>query len=536
MSRRFVGENRRLRVLTVSFLAAAGLNIWDELFHCMRDLTSCVYIGVILAWALSISHRIVYTHIRRWLLTASGFMMLLFVLRLCKYTFFIESVTIQEYCRYAYYIPFTAVPLCTFCAAVSVGTPRELLPKKRMCFLWSGQCLLGTLMMTNRLHGRLFHLSDGEVDWQTHGGLYAIVVLWCVGLGMTAFILLLYRCRVSAAKRKWYVPAFFMVTGTVLLAWYFIVGGSPELYGVKLYTIQEIFCFIFIFSFESFIHVGLIPSNSEYTALFRLSHIGAEISDNDGTPLYRSLNYLQGNNIRRHQMAISGGSVVWTEDMSVICRLNENIQNALDDINEENELIRQENAIREERIRYETQNRLYDSIARRVHTQAETIQTLLCSDGKSEETFQDDLRLAAVMGAYVKRVGNFMLIAGENGMISSAELVLSIRESLEYVSLSGKTCDVSEINAGLIPLPLAAHAYMLLERVLERRWRKFQTVAVILRAAPRFTMRILLDDASLLTDEDLHMDTDDSLKLRIRQWCEDDTLHIELMAEGEERL
>ena len=152
---------------------------------------------------------------------------------------------------------------------------------------------------------------------------------------------------------------------------------------------------------------GLKPSNSEYTALFRLSHIGAEISDNDGTPLYRSLNYLQGNNIRRHQMAISGGSVVWTEDMSVICRLNENIQNALDDINEENELIRQENAIREERIRYETQNRLYDSIARRVHTQAETIQTLLCSDGKSEETFQDDLRLAAVMGAYVKRVGNF---------------------------------------------------------------------------------------------------------------------------------
>lgn len=321
-----------------------------------------------------------------------------------------------------------------------------------------------------------------------------------------------------------------MVTEAVLLAWYFIVGGSLEIYGVKLYTIQEIFCFLFIFSFEGFIHVGLIPSNSEYTALFRLSHIGAEISDHDGTPLYRSLNYLQGNNVRRHQMPISGGSVVWTEDMSVIYRLNENIQNALDDINQENELIRQENAIREERIRYETQNRLYDSIARRVHTQAETIEMLLCSDGKSEETFRNDLKLAAVMGAYVKRVGNLMLLVGENGMISSAELSLSIRESLEYVSLVGKTCDVSETNVCLIPLPLAVYAYMLLERVLERRWKKFQTVAVTLRAAPRFTMEILLDDACLLTDEELHMDTDDRLRSRVRQWCEDDTLHIELIA------
>jgi hypothetical protein len=166
----FAGENRRLTVLTVSFLAAVGLNILDELFQCMRDLTSCVYIGVILAWALSISHRIVDTNIRRWLLMASGFMILLFVLRLCKYTFFIESVTIQEYCRYAYYIPFTAVPLCTFCAAVSMGTPRERIPKKRICLWWGGQCLLGTLMMTNRLHGRLFHLSDGAVDWQVQAG------------------------------------------------------------------------------------------------------------------------------------------------------------------------------------------------------------------------------------------------------------------------------------------------------------------------------------------------------------------------------
>ena len=50
----FAGENRRLTVLTVSFLAAVGLNILDELFQCMRDLTSCVYIGVILGeWLVS---------------------------------------------------------------------------------------------------------------------------------------------------------------------------------------------------------------------------------------------------------------------------------------------------------------------------------------------------------------------------------------------------------------------------------------------------------------------------------------------------
>lgn len=461
-------------------------------------------------------------------------MMLLFVLRICRYTFFTESVTIDEYCRYAYYISFTAVPLCTFCAAVSMGTPKKLVPKKQIWCLWGGQCLLGTLVMTNRLHGQLFPFVGGSVDWQAHGGLYVIVVLWCVGLGLAAFVLLLYRCRVSAAKRKWYVPAFFMVTGTVLLVWYFIVGGSPKLYGVNLYNIQEAFCFLFIFSFESLIYVGLIPSNSEYAALFQLSHIGAEISDNDGMPLYRSLNYLQGNNVRQHQMSISGGSVVWTEDMSVIYSLNEKIQNALDDINEENELIRQENAIREERIRYETQNRLYDNITQRVHAQAETIETLLCSDGKTEETFQNDLRLAMVLGAYVKRVGNLMLLVGKNGLISSTELVLSIRESLEYVSLAGKTCDILETDVGLIPLMLAVYTYTLFERVLERMWKNFQTVAVIISAASRFEMRISLDCACLLSDADLHMNTDSVTKACIRQWQEDDTLHIELIAGGVE--
>jgi hypothetical protein len=118
--------------------------------------------------------------------------------------------------------------------------------------------------------------------------------------------------------------------------------------------------------FECGIKIGMIPSCSGYEGMFRRSHINAAVVDKDNEYRYQSLNYdsdIDRENIRISEKAISGGKVIWMENLETIYSLNGMLSDAVEIVEAENTLIEKENAAKEESSRYEAQNRLYNSIA-----------------------------------------------------------------------------------------------------------------------------------------------------------------------------
>ena len=470
-------------------------------FYFLR-LPSRIYAGVILAWGFLVKRRMGNPHVRRLLLTAAGLMISLFVLRVIRWDYFEGNPRVWELLWYAYYLCFTAVPLCSFLAALCVGKTDGSVqrqsgektdgsvqrrsegkadgvvqrrkadnagPPAAACALWLPWGVLAGAILTNPLHQRFLVRPESVTGAYQYGVIYYVCVFWCLALGVLAFFVIFRHCRVAASRKKWYLPALGMGFGMVLMVLYFVFGGSPHIGAFKLYHIHEAFCLTFILPFELMLQTGILPNNSHYELFFRQGSIGAAILDKEGKPAYASMGYLSENgneNVRFREWDIRGGRVVWREDLSVIRAKEEELRRVTERLEDENELIRQENDIRSERIGYETKNRLYDKIAGAVREQAIQIRESLKGEPEEAELLER-LPRVAMLGAYVKRMGNLMLIADEKGEVSTLELGNAMRESFEMMKLWDKVGVLRMKGEARVPAQLAVLSYGLFETVLE---------------------------------------------------------------------
>ncbi len=282
----------------------------------------------------------------------------------------------------------------------------------------------------------------------------------------------------------------------VLLIWYLIAGGAPKISGHKLFQLQEAYCFPFIAGFESIILIGMCPANSGYERLFDSAVISACIYDSSGKPRLSGSEWVpmgQDDDHRIRRESVSGGYVTWIEDLSAINRLNLEIEDITEELEEENDLIRQENEIRAERVSYETKNRLYNRIATAVRTRAVNVNELLNRQTENEEEFHDNLVYALVLSAYIKRMGNLMLITDGQKSLSTGELMLSIGESMDYIRLGEIVCDIQGQTDCETESALLLLAYELFECAVEDVWPNFNSLLVRFDAKEHFSMTIALD-------------------------------------------
>lgn len=444
------------------------------------NLYSYSYIGIIMAWAFLIRKRIVNDSVRKYLLMASGMMVGLFVVRICRWDFFQDVPIVNEYAWYAYYVCFTAVPLCAFLAALCVGKPASEGPPRVAGALWAIQIILDVIFFTNPLHGLMFRNVDMVADTYDYGIGYYFCVAWGVTLGLAASAVIIARCRVSASRKMWYLPVIGMGIGMGLLVLYYANGGSPHIGAFRLYHVHEAFCLTVIAPFEAMIQTGILPSNSCYELFFRNGSMKAAILDKEGNPVFWSRDYGKaecGEHEKICEQEIHGGKVTWREDLTEIRFMENRLIEVTEQLADENELIRQENEIRAERIGYETKNRLYDKIAGAVREQAKAIRDEL-QDKPEEERLLEKLPRVAIWGAYVKRMGNIMILADQEGAISVQELGSAIRESLDGLALLKRPGSITVKGEENIPAPLVVLAYGAVEAVLEAGMEDADNVAI----------------------------------------------------------
>ena len=165
---------------------------------------------------------------------------------------------------------------------------------------------------------------------------------------------------------------------------------------------------------------------------------------------------------------IYGGRVVWEDDISELTVLQQQLQDTQEQLGEENTLLQAELDLKEQRAKTDEKNRLYDRIAEEVKPQLIKTDMLLQRIAQEPENRKKLLAKTCVLGSYIKRRGNLLLLGEDAKRISARELEYCIRESLENLRLGEVFTSLNANCSGQLSLENIVAAYDFFETVTER--------------------------------------------------------------------
>lgn len=455
---RKVDKTKLLTVVgIIIFLFGGAVRIFSHLTssadNYIENFDVIIFSGLIIGWGVSVEYRIVQKNIRICLVISAVLMLLWMALRAIKYNSPADINTYGRYLWYSYYIAMVFLPLMMFFAMLNIGKPENT--NNRKYFLIIPAAVLVLLVMTNDFHQLAFVFEPDFHNWNkqySYGPVYYVIAVWIFILVLSSIVLSINRCRISATRKKLWIPIVIILVAIIYTLWNNLNHGYS---GLRIYNVPEVFCFASIALWESLIQIGLVPSNTGYGDFFNASNLNTLIFDNDGNVKYRSKNatnvskdvVLQNGksvvideNIILKKHNIKGGKVVWTEDISAINRINRELSEVKEQISEYNVILKSEAELKKRRAAVSEQNKLYDSITEFIRPQLCDLENIL----KNIENNRGDISVsyagACVVNVYIKRISNLLIMAKSRKMLNAFELENSIRELAEYISVYGILC------------------------------------------------------------------------------------------------
>lgn len=451
-----------------------------------------VLLGLAIFWVISAESRVTSERLRSSAVLLGLFVVAFLLLRFVRYKFCKDNDIAARYLWYAYYIPQTAIPAIMLSAAFCIGNGEKKTPLGGLRWLLIPAALMILLIMTNDLHGLAFRFRAGFVDYETdytHGPLYYVNIAWQLILSVFSVGIIFRRCRIQQCKACiWFLIAGLAVCVTLIVLSFFN--------WIRSYKTPELFCLFYIFLFECSIQLGLIPSNGNYPRYFAASGISAFIVDDAGQMVFQAdhaslpfegeLKELQdgavsedGNTVL-HAQDISGGRILWTDDLTHINEINAQIREIQENLSEEIELIRAENELKEQQTKIAETRRLYREVELAVYPQAAAIQRLVRGTHVTDADFRQTMCRVGVLGAYVKRRSNLTMMAEKEKKATLSEVGLSIKESLVYLTLGGVHCAFQPNCDADISSVCALAVYDAFEYAIERVMAELTDLSVYL--------------------------------------------------------
>ena len=504
-------------------------------------LASIIFFSLGIFWAISVKSRIINKNLRIGLVLTAFLFILLLLLRIIKYDFFPNNDTVNRYLWYAYYIPQCLAPVVMFLSVLNIERKDKEPMKKAWFLLFVPAIILILFVMTNDYHQLVFSFRPNFEYFSSiykHEFMYYVTMAWIVGMTIASIGILINKCRVSACRKKIWIPILTFAVCFGFCIWVFLGNLSS-------YKIPESIGLTFILLFESCIQIGLIQSNSEYKKYFDSADITAFIADNDYVIKYRANNAPetdtellksiteQGNtygDTRFRKKTIHGGTVYWTENMSTINRLNKELEEIGNRLDEENELIAAENKLREQKTHVEEQNRLYDGIAKIVRPTLDKINRLLAQLDEKSENYEQQLKLVCIYGAYIKRRSNLAVI-GENAKRSNlSEFDYAVRESMRYLSSYGiKGSFIGSNEEKSLANETVVLLYDFVEECIEKALPNLTAIIINFETKKNvFICRVSLDGATEKIDCNWQEKKLEERKGRIKIISEDGTDYVTL--------
>lgn len=488
-------------VITAAALRIIAYQVEDPLDFTLNLIRSIIYIGLFVAWGISVRRRIIQPQVRRYLTAISALMVFWVSVRSVKYLI-AQAPWVLRHLWYMYYLPMLFIPFLAVLAALSLGKTEHFRVPHWANLLCIPSAVLFLLVATNDLHQLVFVFPEDAEVWMnnySYGMGYYMAAGWMLLCTLIALVTMLSKCRVPHSRKVLMLP-FVPVTAAIAygilgalrmlgvfpLAWLRILAGDMTV----------VFCLLFTAVLESCIQCGLIQANTHYMELFDASTVGAQITDPEYHVVLSSkaaqdipVETLQQteqspvmleNGIRLSGATIKDGHVVWTEDMSPLISVLKDLEEAKENLQDNKDLLEEEHAVKKREAHIAEQDRLYNIIRRDTEKQIllmdEMIEQVEKSD--SDEERRHILKKILVIGAYLKRRSNLVFLYDKDSMLEAKELELSIGESVHNLETFGVTCAFrSELTEPILALNVIA-MYDFFEEVAERSFNDTSSMLV----------------------------------------------------------
>lgn len=472
-------------IVAYAFRLIGNGNYYFVLFPYLR---SFIYIGLFIAWGISIRRRIVQKQVAQYLTGISVLLILWFTFRSAKYFIFWQPTAIR-YLWYLYYLPMLFIPILALLVALSLGKPDDYRLPKAACALWIISGILLLLVLTNDLHQLVFTFPEDAEVWSDKSNGYGIgsfiVIGWQILCMISALVVMIIKCRLKNGRRQlWTVLP--MAVSLVYLGLNYMDVQWLKLFFGDITAFQSL---MYMLCFEGCITCGFIHSSSRYFDLFS-SSVGtsAVITDKDFNVRYAALNARRipridmikaahspltvENGLTVHSIPVNGGYAVWTEDMSALLKIKEQSESLAEELNERNNLLRYEYKREAKRQKIEEQNRLYDLLRSATQTQINKISVLTKEYQKINKTYPTRAKTLlaeiAVLCSYIKRRKHLTLLTDRDYKVAITELTRAFTESLQTLKLLNvRSTFFADSELSMLPGKSAAAIFDFYEQVIE---------------------------------------------------------------------
>ncbi len=468
------------------------------------DLTDCfsqIYFGcVALLWGVSISEKIINDRVRHILYSIVVFLEMYFVLQICKYRLFFNSRTVWTY----YYIPMLIIPILLFYLALYMNLQGQEKPDRRWLLTTIPGLFLFLMIITNHWH-MYFLKIDGagdELKISEAGVLNYAYWAYVAVMIAAATVIMFFKCRISISKKRIGIVALTLAVSIGLFLLH-LLGRAPQINGVKLWNVGELFAFCVISILDVCIETGLIPANTDYKKFFQRTELPAVIKNSKDELVYTSAGAARFAAPTVDEFVqtepISGGSVSWMVNLSAVNALNREIADVTEQIQVRNNYLKTQNSLKEERAGVDARNRVYDRIAGIVGSQIAKIDEIL-EDAKTEPG--DKFKKIAVYNAYIKRRSNMELLGESEKLFPMSEIATAIAESAEYLKLNEIQVMFSNFAAGKVAAEVAILTYEFFEEIAEIILEETKMMSVILANREGvLSLRVVINLPGLPFDE-----------------------------------
>ncbi len=433
-------------------------------------------------WGVAIQLRISEKVLRHCLIHIDILFVLWVFVRTLKYEVF-DGDVITRYLWYAYYIPMIFSVCFAYIATDSMKYYRNKIShthRKISIIIVSG--ILSAFVMTNEFHGRVFGV-DTNPGAETHEWGYWVVALFVV------FVAIICVAQIPKNKslplfshRRAAIP--YVVIGVTALYCTLIIIPSTRF--VEHYIdFTSAFMIGTIALWESLIYSGFVPSNIDYEWCFNHTSVNAQILDKDGNGVYRSaearpvlkseFNELVLNGICRVNQdtelvlaPINGGYVVWERNIRDINRIISELTDTQSSIEEATSSLRKNIDYEKRQKTAFERNRLYDITFSRI---AEDVKRI---NGKIDEAHSLDnealrkvLRQIDIIGVYIKRKSNLIILKETDLFDYSGEINLCFKETFDNLKDAGVDGKFYFNDVGPVSNDSALIIYEVFEIILE---------------------------------------------------------------------
>ena len=448
-----------------------------------------IHASLLLAWCFSLSRRLVNQKLRRLLLSVGALMAFWLTVRTIKFEFVADPTEpVVRYLWYCFYIPMVLIPMLGVFVINYLGKPENYSHPRWMNWLFGLADALIVTVFTNDLHQQVFFFHKGIELFDSHYEyrfIYFILMAWYILLGLYFVGMLLKKSRIPGSRGVQLLPLFIMLAASVFWILY-----SLRLINCDLTVID---CLLVASLLESAIQIGMLPSNTKHAQLFAATTIPVQIVDEAFCPRYVSdgatplrecelRETLNGavhmDNALLRSVPITAGRVVWMDDISEVNALHQQLQDIRLQLHEETTLLQAEIELKERKSEIDEQNRIYDRIVREVSPQlshAEVLFSRIEGDPKLVRTL---LPKVCVLGSYIKRRGNLLLLGEEHRRLQAAELEHCLRESLENLRLDGVFTMLNTCCEGTLTAECIVAVYDLYETLVERLWESMTAMLI----------------------------------------------------------